>query len=389
MTVAPPPVSAVVRPRAFAFASLLGLAVAGCMPSLGDMTASVATATGGLLSSGPQREPTSVQLFIASTRRDDRQPAADGGVRHSLVQITVPPNHSPGSVETPVYGKANPGRHFILAAARNLTPDRFSAEIATHLSGRVGPDRDVLLHVHGFNNSLEEVRFRLAQIVADARFGGVPVLFAWPSQTNLFSYVSDKERATASRDALQSLMQELAAVPGVGRVHVLAHSMGAWLAMEGLRESAIAGHPDLDGKLGEVMLAAPDIDLGVFRQQMARLQGRARVSVLVSRGDRALGLSSRLAGDRPRVGALDPAKPGDKAELERLGVKVYDISAFSGGFVGHAVYANAPEVIRNIGARLATPRPGEAPAMAQIDATAEGAADASSQPPVPEQQVAR
>jgi alpha-beta hydrolase superfamily lysophospholipase len=54
-------------------------------------------------------------------------------------------------------------------------------------------------------------------------------------------------------------------------VHILAHSMGAWLAIEALRENAISGSPDLNGKLGDVMLAAPDIDLNVFRQQLARL----------------------------------------------------------------------------------------------------------------------
>ena len=40
--------------------------------------------------------------------------------------------------------------------------------------------------------------------------------------------------------------------------------------METLRALAISGHPDLDGRLGQVMLANPDIDLSVFRQQVSR-----------------------------------------------------------------------------------------------------------------------
>ena len=348
------------------------LALGGCASGgVGDMTASVAASAKSLVGAREMGEPLMVQMFVASTRRDDTRvgdAVTDGGVRHSLVLASVPPAHRPGAIELPTFGKPDLQRHFALTGGRNLTSERFASEIANHLSGRVGVNRDVLVFVHGFNTSLDEARFRLAQIVADARFGGVPVLYTWPSQSSVFSYVAAKERATSSRDGLEALLRDLAATPGVGRVHVLAHSMGSWLTMEALRENAIGGHPDLDGKLGEVMLAAPDIDISVFANQMARLQGRARVSVLVARDDRALNLSSRLAGDRPRVGALDPSKPGDAAQLAQLGVRVYDVSAFSGGLVGHNAFADAPEVIRGIGAQLNQPRAGEEPSMAMIKA---------------------
>ena len=95
--------------------------------------------------------------------------------------------------------------------------------------------------------------------------------------------------------------------------------------MEALRENAISGSPDLNGKLGDVMLAAPDIDLKVFRQQLARLDP-SHVSVLVSSNDRALSISRTLAGDRPRLGGLNPSNPEDRAALEGLGVKTYDLS---------------------------------------------------------------
>jgi esterase/lipase superfamily enzyme len=162
-------------------------------------------------------------------------------------------------------------------------------------------------------------------------------------------------------------MRDLSQLPGVGRVHVLAHSMGSWLAMEALRENAIAGRPDLNGKLGDVMLAAPDIDLAVFRQQIARLPN-TRVSIFVSRADRALSLSSRIAGDRPRVGAMDPNNARDAAALQELGVRVYDLSSFSAGLIGHAAYADTPDVIRSIGAQLSEPRKEEAGSVAVIDA---------------------
>ena len=330
-----------------------------------------------------------VTMFVASTRRDDRRvgdAVGESGVHHAMVMVSVPPGHQPGVIEAPTFGKPNIKRHFALTNARAMTPERFTSELGSHISGRVGGDRDILLYVHGFNTSLDEARLRLTQIAVDARFGGVPVLFTWPSESGVFSYVSAKERATASRDALQGLIRDLAAVPGVGRVHVLAHSMGSWLAMEALRENAIAGHPDLDGKLGDVMLAAPDIDLAVFRQQMTRLGSAARVSIFVSRDDRALSLSSRLAGDRPRVGAMDPKNTQDAADLRKLGVRVYDLSGISNGFIGHAAYADAPAVIRSIGAQLAEPRKEDSTSVAVIDARGagpEGERIGGAQPPSP------
>jgi esterase/lipase superfamily enzyme len=92
---------------------------------------------------------------------------------------------------------------------------------------------------------------------------------------------------------------------------------------------------------------------------MARLDPR-HVSIFVARNDRALSLSSRIAGDRPRLGAMDPAKPEDRAELDRLGVAVYDISDFSTDFVGHGAFAEAPDVVRQIGAQLTAPGEGDA-----------------------------
>ncbi|MEF3366017.1 alpha/beta hydrolase [Methylocystis sp. 9N] len=314
---------------------------------------------------GPRGEPSNVQLFVASTRRSEG--ASDDGRAHfSLTSVGVPLNHRAGNIERPSFGGADSQRHFTVLGKRNMDEQEFYGAVASHVSGRVGNSRDVLLYVHGFNTGLDDARFRLAQIVADGGFSGVPALFAWNSRGGLFNYESDKEAATVSRDALEKFLLELSRTPGVGRIHVLAHSMGAWLTMETLRGVAQSGHPDLDGRLGEVMLAAPDIDLNVFRQQLVRVDPR-RVTIFVANNDRALSLSSRIAGARLRLGAMDPAKPEEKAELDRLGVAVHDISSFSTDFIGHGAFAEAPDVVRQIGARLAAPREGEADKMAIPD----------------------
>jgi esterase/lipase superfamily enzyme len=306
-------------------------------------------------------------MFVVSTRQENSgSSAANGsGARFSLQRISMPPGHEPGQVELPSVGGPDPQKHFAAASFRALDESGFYTELASHVSGRIGPNRDVLLYIHGFNTSYDEARFRLAQIAADGRFGGVVMLYTWPAHGSLLDYGAAKESATIARDALSRLLRRLSEVADIGRVHILAHSMGAWLAMEALRENAISGSPDLNGKLGDVMLAAPDIDLAVFGQQLARIDP-SHVFVLVTADDRALSLSRTLAGDRPRLGALNPNDPKDRAALAELGVRAYDLTALSSGLTKHGTYADAPDVVRTIGTQLTEQRPQDAHVQAVL-----------------------
>jgi len=343
----------------------LALVIFGCAAVLGSGCAS----TGLSEITETAAAAHSLSMFVVSTRKGERGPATEAAVegepRLSLQMINVPSDHEAGKIERPSFGSEDPQKHFVAASRRGLDETAFLSELSAHISGRIGSNRDILLHVHGFNTSYDEARFRLAQVAYDGRFGGVPVLFTWPAAGSLLDYGAAKESATASRDALAKLIRQLSETPGVGRVHILAHSMGAWLTMEALRENAIAGSPDLNGKLGDVMLAAPDIDRSVFRQQLARIDS-SHVFLLVSSNDRALSLSRSLAGDRPRLGALDSNDPNDRAALEALGVRVYDVSNESAGLVGHGAFGDAPQVVRTIGAQITESRPQDANVQAVL-----------------------
>jgi esterase/lipase superfamily enzyme len=349
----------------------LGFALSGCAATDLQGAANYVGSLGGRpTAAAPKARP--VQVFIASTRKGESgaaaQAASTDGAHYALATMTIPPGHRAGSIEEPMWGAANAKDHIVVAGERELDGDEFRAELASHISGRIGVNRDVLVFVHGFNTSFAEARARAAQITADSRFGGVAVLFTWPTKHELFGYVSDKDSAMASRDALQDLLQDLAATPGVGKIHVLAHSMGGWLAMEALSQASIGGNRDLGGHLGEVMLASPDIDMDVFAGQMRHIRP-AKVTVFATANDRALSLSSAIAQSRRRVGGIDPSKPEDRQALEDLGAKVYDLSSYSDGFIDHAAYADTPDVLHAIGAQMATPRAQDANTMSIIDAS--------------------
>lgn len=130
---------------------------------------------------------------------------------------------------------------------------------------------------------------------------------------------------------------------------VFAHSMGAFLTMESLVYLQQAGTLGRRGTINHIMLASPDIEIDLFRTQLSQLSPaiRDRIFVLVSQDDKALNVSSRIAGGVPRLGAANTA------ELERLGVTVIDLSQIENSSSGsYSKFAGSPDVVRLIGAGL-------------------------------------
>jgi len=108
------------------------------------------------------------------------------------------------------------------------------------------------------------------------------------------------------------------------------------------------------------MLASPDIDVDVFRRQIAEIEiddKRPPVTLFVSQDDRALGISKLLAGDEPRLGAVDPTVEPYRGILEKARVHVVDLTQLAADDPSnHNKFAN-DDVVRRIGLRLASGQP--------------------------------
>jgi esterase/lipase superfamily enzyme len=208
--------------------------------------------------------------------------------------------------------------------------------------------------IHGFNNRFDDAVFRFAQIVHDAGTPVVPVLFTWPSRGSVLAYGYDRESNTYSRNALESTLRTLAGDPAVGEISILAHSMGNWVTLEALRQMAIR-----DGrvapKIRNVLLAAPDVDVDLFREAVLDMgQSRPSFTLFVSQDDRALAISRRIWGDAVRLGAIDPEREPYRSDLERAGITVLNLSGLrTGDPLNHSRFARSPEVVRIIGRELA------------------------------------
>ncbi|MCQ0969522.1 alpha/beta hydrolase [Paracoccus sp. TK19116] len=185
--------------------------------------------------------------------------------------------------------------------------------------------RKVSVFVHGFNLNFPEAVMRTAQLSADDVIDGYPVLFAWPSEARLQGYLHDRDAVLVSRDALVQLLIDLVEDRRLNEVDILAHSMGAFLTVEAMRQLRLTGRGDVLDQLS-VTLAGPDIDTDVFAAQMAVIGPMRRpVKILVAPDDRALMLSGRLSGDA-RLGALDVTDRRVRDNSAKYNIAIVDIS---------------------------------------------------------------
>jgi esterase/lipase superfamily enzyme len=217
--------------------------------------------------------------------------------------VTIPSTHSPGSLELPsvwrVQLRPDPKRHFTLKSAVPLTIDEVRSEMAQRLAGL--PSKAILVFVHGYNMSFAETAMRTAQLAYDLEFPGLPFFFSWPSVAQVTGYLRDTETAQLSEEAFDQMLDDLARLPA-GEIYVIAHSMGSRLVSQALRSRVDKGKPT--AHLRELLLAAPDINVDLFRSTIApRLKAMQamQTTVYASSSDLALMASKAVHGYR-RVG---------------------------------------------------------------------------------------
>jgi esterase/lipase superfamily enzyme len=291
----------------------------------------------------------SVGLLLATTRNWEadgtlgfaRSPALGFG----SAAVRVPEDHRIGRVERPwelrVFGwtlyrrPEIEDKHFKLQSLKRLNRGEFVGAVQ---SGREG-----LLFVHGFNNTVEDAVFRLAQIVWDTQFTGVPILFSWPSRADVLSYLYDRESAVFSVDGFVELLTLIERETKLSTLHIIAHSMGNQIVTEAL---ARLGRQPPQRKLGEIILAAPDVDWDVFKGRAPSFKDLSRgVTLYASSADKALVVSRSLAKG-PRAGDVLADGPLTAANLDTIDVTAVGEEMFG---LNHNTFAAQRSLIDDIG----------------------------------------
>jgi esterase/lipase superfamily enzyme len=277
-------------------------------------------------------------LLVATTRKPVNGGRANpwyGSERSSTVNIAR------AKLTPPDYGRfsfAAVGMSDWRLDAVEPTPSR-----AGDLLGQTGSGPDVLIYVHGFRQTFEGAALDAARLSDAVKFRGDTMVFSWPSKAGLFDYAYDRESAVYSRDAFERVLTSIMSSPNIGRVHIIAHSMGTMLALESLRQVYGRYGDAAVQRIGAVVFASPDIDLDVFSSSVSRIGPLAqKITVITATNDRALALSSRVAGGITRVGAAE------KTALEQLGLHVVDASQYGWGIINHDLFLSNSEVRRVI-----------------------------------------
>ncbi|ATQ57790.1 alpha/beta hydrolase [Paracoccus yeei] len=266
------------------------------------------------------------------------------------VKVGIPANRPSGTIQWPRARPPQPTTDFHVRQVQDISSvAQGRAWMRQH---RVGGH--VLLFVHGFNTTYGEAVYRLAQIAHDGDVAATPILFTWPSRGSPVGYNYDRESALYSRTALEQSLRILADDPSVTQITILAHSMGAFLTMESLRQMSIRSGP-VNPKIRDVVLASPDIDIEVFSRQFIEMAApRPRFTIFMAKDDRALGLSRLIAGRVERVGEIDPSREPYRTALLQAGIDAIDLSQIDvPGGTHHSRFAESPDIVRLIGRKLA------------------------------------
>lgn len=290
-------------------------------------------------------------VLVASSRAksDDESEFFSRGrashLNYAELKVSIPVLHEPGHIEKAAEHH-DPKRHFTTAARRYIAGrNHFLARLNQTIVGNSSRGREVFVFVHGFNNTFAEGLFRAAQIRRDFDLpAAATVHYSWPSagRPNLYAY--DRDSANFARDGLVELLGLLSHSRG-SKIFLIGHSMGALVTMEALRQIRLTGKRRIFSKLSTVVLASPDIDVDVFREQMKVLpKHRPQMVALVSKDDRALRFSGILRGGHPRIGQGKNVKL-----LTDLGLTVIDLSSLSDGDgLSHSKFSSSPSFIEMI-----------------------------------------
>ena len=321
-------------------AVFLALALAACEPRGAIILDPAAAAVGRV-----------ERLYIGTMRGRDPETGApyssarSASMRYLRLDVSVPPDRMAGEIFWPrPRQKPDPNRQFLATQQKAYaSPAAFRADLRQAILNEPGHRREAVVFVHGFNNNFAEGAYRLAQLGGDLAIRAPLVHYSWPSAAHPLGYAYDRDSALYARDGLESLLREVEAA-GASRIAVVAHSMGASLVMETLRQVAIARDHRLMSRISGVVLISPDIDIDVFRAQAARIGSLPEPFVIfTSKKDHVLALSARLSGERERLGNIK-----DISRLGDLKVTFLDTTGFSTGG-GHFNLGNSPALIALLG----------------------------------------
>lgn len=257
---------------------------------------------------------------------------------------------------------------------------RLQDEIAMRLAR--APRKEIVLFVHGYHESFESAALTMGELCHFLGREFVCAIFTWPAGAiggRLFGYDVDYESSAYAVQDLVKMIRIIAATRGLERIHFIAHSRGTDTLASALADLSVEAYarrssPTRELRVGNVVLVAPDLDpdvavakiFKVFSDPDLPFGGEPdplttippspglKLTLYVSRDDKALGTSGWLFGGIARLGRIDATMftPDQIAMIGNL--DAVDIIEVRGAtdFFGHSYFRSNPHVSGDIVAML-------------------------------------
>ena len=222
---------------------------------------------------------------------------------------------------------------------------------------------DILIYIHGFNNSSRDMLERQRLIrrgLQDNGFKGVVVAFDWPSADTAAAYLLDREKAldTARRLVLDAILPFAGYTLPNCRIatHILAHSMGAFVLREAFDRADYNAAAAVKGWIvSQIMVASGDVSassMGTSPESESLYRHCVRLTNYSNPFDGVLSLSDlKRVGVSPRVGrvGLPPDAPSNAVNVD-VGPHYQAISGKLAAMAnpGHAFYFHDPLFLRDV-----------------------------------------
>jgi len=221
-----------------------------------------------------------------------------------------------------------------LIEIKTMVADDYWSAISSRLAKLEIGERVAVIFVHGYNVSFENAATHAAQIGFDLSVKGAMAFFSWPSQGALNRYSADEATIEASEPFIARFIEDFVTTSGAQKVHIIAHSMGNRGVLRAIDRIANKAQKHTGVLIGQVILAAADVDADTFRNLCgAYVRVSRRTTLYVSSRDRAVE-ASRWLHDFARAGLLPPIMivPG----IDTINVTNADLTTLGHGYVANA-----------------------------------------------------
>src|SRR5258708_37300160 len=306
-----------------------------------------------------------VTTFFATDRRylkDEKEPRdrfsnERGELVYGIAKVSIPPGHDMGKIERPtlawlgIYAGESADKHLVMQSLEVVNDAKSYFSKVQAMSNP--KHRRAFIFIHAFNTRFEDAALRTAQMADDLDIQAVPLFYSWPSgghfERSLLTlsgrkeYTADEQAAEWAEPHLKRFLEEFCDQGKFDEIFVIAHSMGARVTTRALA-TLLQDRSDLRPRIKELVLAAPDIDAGVFKEQiLPRLtKWNTSVTLYASSNDKALKESGNAHGDYSRAGLAG------KDLVVATGMETIDATNVNTDFLGHSYVVEASPLLTDL-----------------------------------------